>query len=130
MAKPRFIEVELNEDGDFALLGYVTKFGALPVVEADVSSISYTITDTTTGSAVSGHSAASAVVADLIYDTLQTSTLDAAWDLTGGYNFRHQLPGSACPGAGPYVYEVFLNLASGAVIIGKYRFKVCPTTRS
>ena len=70
----------------------VLGFDVEPVKQADVASIKYTIyelddADPTSRTAVDGHTAAPLVVADTIYDTLQT---DSAWTADSvGYNFLH-----------------------------------------
>lgn len=63
------------------------------VTQASVSSIAYAVTDLTDGdvAAVSG----ALVVADAIFNTLQTGTI---WtEDSTGFNFLHQLPANAIP---------------------------------
>lgn len=130
MSEPKVIEVKVHEDGSLALLGYVTKFRALPILQADISTITYTITDVVTGSAISGHDNQSLTVSAVIYDTLQDSDDDASWDLVSGYNFRHVLGPTAVPSVGPYQYEAKITMTDGGVGWVKFRFKVIPTARS
>lgn len=130
MSEPRIIKVKVHEDGSLALLGYVTKFRALAITQADISTITYTITDVLAGSAISGHDNQSLTVSAVIYDTLQTVSLDAAWDLTSGYNFRHVLGPTAVPSVGPYQYEAKITMADGGVGWVKFLFEVIPTARS
>lgn len=82
------------------------------LVQADVSSITCTVTD------ITGMPAAvitpSIVVSVSVFDTLQT---DSLWSKDStGYNFRHAMPATAFPtGGNVYRVEYKFTPASGAV---------------
>jgi hypothetical protein len=80
---------------------YVEIDDEAPVLQSDIASINYTVTDLTTNTAVTGHDTEPLVVADVIYDTLQTP-----WSKTGGYNLKFTLPSDAFPEARPYRVKV------------------------
>lgn len=94
-----------------------------PIVRADVTSISYSVVmldewDPTIETSITGHTNVAVVVADVVFDTLQTGPLwsyDAA-----GYNFAHTLdiganPAFATPGR-TYRVDYVLVMASGQPI--------------
>jgi hypothetical protein len=134
MAGARRIPVDMVEDCNGSLMSYVTKAKALPITQADISSITYTITDTSTGTAVSGHDNASLTVSDVVFDTLQTPTLDASWEIDStGYNFRHDIAGTGWPSASPglvYNYDCFIVTTAGAKIPVLFAISVIPVSRS
>ena len=109
------------------LLARVVGDDAAAVQQADIDTIEYTIYEITgtglRGDAVTGHEAVELVVADTIFDTLQT---DARWTKdTMGYNFAHELDVSesaAFPAGGvEYLIEITLTPVTGQVLIVRYR---------
>lgn len=92
---------EAFEDGGATLLARVQGWNAIDIVQSDISSIQYAVTDRTSGASVIA--ATSLTVADVVFNTLQT---DARWSVDAeGYNFRHTVPASALP-TGDHVYRV------------------------
>ena len=78
--------------GTAAMLARVLGPTAQPVVQADLSSIEYSIyalddADATARTPVTGHSAVAINVSDVIFDSLQTDPVWTADDI--GYNFLH-----------------------------------------
>ncbi len=78
--------------GTLSLMHRLTDDAGSPILQADVDTINYTIYAVGLRGrleAVTGHDAGSLVVADVIFDELQTS---APWNTdkdAQGYNFRH-----------------------------------------
>ena len=85
-----------------------------PVIQADLSTITYSIYDLETGSFVVNSS--SLTIANVIYDTLQ-DTDGILWAQDGiGYNFRHNLGSASFPdGDRRYRYEAKFTSMSGDV---------------
>jgi hypothetical protein len=79
------------------------------IVQADLSAISYTVYDGT--EQVQGETAL--VVADTIYDTLQTWTVD-----TTGYNFRAVLPSTTFTDGGGKRYKIAVKLTFSDDAVG------------
>jgi hypothetical protein len=119
------------KNGSATLLARVVGGNGQPVVQADIASASYTAyllddRDADSRTAVTGHTAVSLVVADVIFDTLQT---DALWTVDDvGYNFRHVLDVSANPAfatAGRrFLVEFKLIPNTGQVILVRFRVNV------
>jgi hypothetical protein len=103
------------EDHSSAVLAYVNKAKGVRLLQAHVSSITCTITDSTTGTAVTGFNGVSLSPSAVIYDTLQT---DDDWELDDtGYNFRHDLSTSALPnGSRTYLYRTTIVTTDGVSI--------------
>lgn len=122
------------KNGSVTMMRRVTGNDAANIVQADISSGVYTaylLADNApdTQTAVTNHTAIAIVVADTIFDTLQTTALDAAWtEDTTGYNFRHILDVSANQAftiAGRTYRVIFtLTPASGQVIEVRFRLAV------
>lgn len=97
------------EDSGHSVMARVTGNAATDIVQADITSIAYTVHDLKTGEkTVTG----TLTVSTVIFDTLQT---DARWteDITG-YNFRYDIPASELPNGGrEYKFEIVFNPASG-----------------
>lgn len=114
--------------GSATLLGRVVGADAAAIAQADISTITYTITlldqaDPDSGTAIAGHSAVVVVVAATIFDTLQDDDL---WDVDHvGYNFKHVLAVAANPAfatAGRNYRIVFtLTPVAGEVILVRFR---------
>ncbi len=131
MAGAKRIPVTVVKDCNAALRAYVTKTKALAITQADITSITYTITDTSDGSPVSGHNNVTIQKTDVIYDALQTPTLDASWTIDDiGYNFRHVLAGTGWPDTGViYHYDGFIIAADGSTIPVLFAISVTPVSR-
>ena len=87
----------------------VTGNAATNIVQADITSISYTVHDTKTGEETVSSTLSKTTV---VFDTLQT---DARWtEDSKGYNFRYDIPGSELPnGDRTYDFEIVFNPGSG-----------------
>ncbi len=114
-------------NGSATLMARVVGSDAQAIVQADVASAKYSVyllddQDPDDRTAVSGHTDVALVVADLIYDSLQT---DARWTVDQtGYNLRHELDVSsndAFAAAGRYLAEVELTPGVGQVILVRFR---------
>lgn len=135
--QPYVIRADAYEDGSVSILGRILAWDGDPAVQADISSITYTITNVDTGSAVTGHSAASLTAASVIFDTLQGSDGDdARWPEsfdTTGYNFLHHVnigSNAAFASAGLYTIEYVFTPASGSVFLVKVEVTAHPIRRS
>jgi len=114
---------DVFEDCDATQLAYVVTHRNVPVTQADIGSITYTVTDLSTSLAVPGHDNVSLNKSAVIFDALQTAAEDAAWDRDDrGYNFRHDLPGTAFPnGDREYSYECIIVRTNGGKLLVKGR---------
>jgi len=128
MADAKDIQGTVFRDGSATLLARVVGADAAAIVQADISTITYTVylldqADPDSGTLVTGHSAVACAVADTIFDTLQDDDL---WtDDALGYNFRHVLAVAANPAfatAGRNYRIVFtLTPVAGEVILVRFR---------
>ena len=113
MNEPLIIQAKIHEDSTFVVMARMMDETNDEIVQADVSTITYTVSDATNNNAaVSGHSAASLTVSSVVFDTLQTGN---GWSEDGtGYNFRHVVGPTALPtGGNQYIYEAVVTLTSG-----------------
>lgn len=111
-------------DGTGTCLARVVGGDGEPIVQADVASATYTAylldaDDQTQRTAIAEHIAVSLVVADCIYDELQT---DAIWTVDStGYNLKHTLDVSANPifelSGREYLIAFKLIPAAGQIIV-------------
>jgi len=118
-------------NGTAALLARVVGYDAAPVVQADISAIEYTIfelddTDATVRTPVDGHEAVSLIVADVIFDTLQT---DGVWTADAeGYNFLHIVDITSTQAfttvEKQYLVEFSLTPVAGQPILVRFRISV------
>ena len=95
MAISKPIKAIIVEDSGVTILSRIVGDDALPIVKADLTSITYKVFDLTSDDpSVIINSGTPNITTD-IFDTLQT---DARWttDATG-YNFKHTLPAVAFP---------------------------------
>lgn len=114
MPQPLVEKAHAFEGAGLTLLARVYDNTATAILQAGLSAIVYSVIDTTTGTAVTGHDGASLTISSVVYDTLQTG---AIWtkDSTG-YNFRTTLAATALPDAGRiYRIEVKFTPTSGPV---------------
>ena len=102
---------DVLEDSDAVVLLYFDAHDGSAAQQADITSITYKVIDTTTGSTVSGHDGAALDKTVVIFDTLQTHP---RWTFSTGFNFKHQLLYTAFPtGDVIYSYEVTIVWATG-----------------
>ena len=119
------------KNGSAVLLARIVDQGGAYVVPADITAIQYSVylldgQNPDSRSAVTGHAGASLVVADVVFDALQT---DPIWTVDAiGYNFRHVLDVSAHPAfaiAGRrYLIEYQLTPTAGQTILVRFRLSV------
>lgn len=114
MTNPRFFPMTGYEQQALPFLGRVYKnvpgTGRSIVVQSDVASIACSVrrfnrVNGAWGGLTTTENALAVVVANSIFDTLQT---DSSWNADAiGYNFAHTIPAAAFPGLGDYiaVYE-------------------------
>lgn len=133
MADAYDIQGDVHKNSSVTPLARVIGADGSAITQADLSSAKYTAYlldehDPDVKTAISGHTDVNVVIADTIFDTLQT---DAIWD-TGldatGYNFKHVLDVSTTQIftiAGRYYLIVFtLTPTSGQIILVRCRLKV------
>ena len=118
------------KNGSATLLARVVGADGSAITQADITSALYTINltdeeDEDSWTPISGHDEAVVVVADTIYDALQT---DDIWSVDStGYNFKHVIDRSTYEAfeiAGEtYLVEFRLTPASGQVIVVRYRLR-------
>lgn len=96
-------QARINAQSATVLLARVLLESGQPATQADISSISATVTDRTTETLV-GTPAVS--VSESVYDTLQT---DSRWPQDGGYNLAAELSGDNFP-AGGTTYRICLTV--------------------
>lgn len=112
MMGAEYIKGFVFEDGSASLMSRVIGSNGEAVQQADITGISMTVWDLSTETPTEVTGLTDPVVADTIFDTLQT---DSRWtkDSTG-YNFRHDLPPAAFPnGDRKYRVEYLFDPASG-----------------
>lgn len=111
----RVRETPVLEGSPFVIMDKVTNLDADLITQADVSTITYKVSNKVTGSAVSGHNGVSLDVEDVVFDTLQT---DSGWvNDELGCNYRHTVSQSATADPGHYEYLATLTLTSGFVLL-------------
>ena len=118
-------------DGSAILMARVVDADAGNIAQADISTITYSVyllddSDPTSRTVQTGHDAAELVVADTIYDALQT---DSTWTADStGYNFRHVVDRSIKEAFGTagrnYLVEHTLTPTSGQIILLQFRINV------
>lgn len=88
------------------------------IVQADISSIVYRVMDADDTTATP--STGSLTVASVIFNTLQTTALDARWPAfapSAGYNFGGAIPGSAFAAASTrYYVRVNATMSDGTTV--------------
>lgn len=95
-AKPNFAAAW--ENGGAILMARIVGWSGSSIVQADITSIQCTVTDTSDASETYD---AALTVSAVVFDALQTP---AIWTVDAtGYNFRHALPASALPSGGRVV---------------------------
>lgn len=114
--------VSIYEDSSVVLMARILHTDRNPIQQADFGSITikaYDLADTSTTTY-----AATLVVADVIFDTLQT---DARWtkDSTG-YNFRTIAPPTAFPN-GDSTYSVEVKITDSVSAVGFFTYTINTT---
>lgn len=119
------------KNGSVTLLARVVGPAGVNILQADINTIKYTVyllddQNPDSRTAVAEHANVTLVVADVIFNTLQT---DAIWTVDAtGYNFRHILDVSdhqAFTVAGRrYLVEYQLTPAVGQTIVVRFRINV------
>lgn len=78
------------KNGLLVYLARIRKLDGNLLQQANLTGITYTITDLLTSLVITGHSAISLTIADVVFDTLQTG--DPRWDVDEtGFSFAHEL---------------------------------------
>lgn len=116
------------KNGSAVFLARVVGADGAEIVQADISAITYSVyllddQDPDARTVITGHDGVACVVANTIFDTLQT---DDTWECDAiGYNFRHVLDISANTAfaiAGRnYAVNFMLIPVLGQVILVRYR---------
>lgn len=97
------------EDTTFVLLGRILGLDGAAIQQIDVSAIAYQIFDLHVSATVAD-TTGTLVIADTIFDTLQT---DAQWDVDStGYNFRWQVLSNALTAPG-HTYRIEVKFTAG-----------------
>jgi len=100
------------------VMSRVKKESGSVIQVADVASIAYRVIDADTASAEA--STGSLTPSAVIYDTLQTSTLDSRWPTnapSAGYNFGGSIPGSVFANASTrYFVRVNATMSDGTTV--------------
>jgi hypothetical protein len=119
------------KNGSAVLLARIVDQTGVNVVQADIGAIQYTVyllddQNPDSRTAIDGHTDAPLMVADVVFDVLQT---DPIWTVdTTGYNFRHVLDVSVHPAfaiAGRrYMIEYQLTAVAGQTILVRFRLNV------
>lgn len=116
----RVIEANWVEDSNGYVMAYVLAADGTALQAADVASLTYSVMeqDPTDGtwSAVVGHNAQGLTpVSTYIFDTPKNVSDDPRWNLSGGYNFLHNIAYTAFPTGGRmYRYECKVIEIGGA----------------
>jgi len=128
MADAMDVHGNVFKNGAAVLLARVVGDDGSAVVQADISSGAYSVyllsdAQADQRTAVSGHQDVALVIADVIFDAMQT---DSIWTVDAtGYNFRLALDVSAnqafAVAGRRYLVEVRLTPASGQVIVVRFR---------
>ncbi|QDT01267.1 hypothetical protein [Adhaeretor mobilis] len=130
MSNARDIPGAVFRDGTATLLARIVDADDSPVTQSSLTAAEYSIfqidpRDPATQSVVTGHDGQALVIADVIFDTLQTG---APWSIDEtGYNFRHEIDistDSAFPAAGA-VYQVRYELTpvTGQPIVFRFELR-------
>jgi hypothetical protein len=128
MASATDIYGSVFENGSVTLLARIVGGNAANIVQADISSIKYSVfalddQDPDSRAAIDGHSEVSLTPSTVVFNSLQ---IDSRWTVDAvGYNFRHTLDTSAhqaFPVAGcRYLIEYRLTPVGGQVIVVRFR---------
>jgi hypothetical protein len=119
------------KNGSATLLARIVGAAGAAIVQADISSIQYSVyllddENADSRTPVAGHADVALTVAGVVFNSLQ---IDARWTVDGaGYNFRHALDVSAhaafAVAGRRYLVEYRLTPTAGQVIIVRFRINV------
>ena len=128
MADAQDVHGIVFKNGTATCLARVVGADAANITQSDIDTITYSVymlndQNADTRADVTGHTAVALVVADTIFDTLQT---DAIWtEDDTGYNFKHEIDISeneAFAIAGrEYLIEFSLTPGTGQLILVRFR---------
>ena len=109
-----FVRAQAFEDSGFTIIARVVGNAGTNITQASLSTITYSVYDTSTGTVVTGHNAVALTISTVVFDTLQT---DAVWTFDAtGYNYKHTVEATALPTGGTvYIYEAKVTPVSGPV---------------
>lgn len=110
MASKANIEWMVNAGGGWSARGKIAGHTGALITQADISSITRTITDTATNIAVTD----SITVSSVVWDTLQTFT-NAITGATDQYNFFNNVPASKIPSRRTYKLQYTFTPTAGEV---------------
>ena len=108
--------------GTLTALARVVDWANALLVQSAVSTITYTITDPS-GSPVTGHNNVSLTIADVIFDTLQTSPAGLWTADSTGFNFAHTIDISSNPAfavTGTHVLQYVITPTSAQPVLVRY----------
>lgn len=117
MAAPLVRQVKIREGDAVKLMARVVGPRNTALTRSQVSAISWALYDARSNTSRTAIDSGSLTVADVIFDTLQTTADDAAWEEDAtGYNFAYQFPA-----------DTFALSAAGS---GRFRLEIrgTPTT--
>lgn len=125
----RIIRGEAFEDSGVSLMGRIRGHDGENIVQADLSSIAYSVFDVTNPASVTAGGTGTLTIADVVYDTLQT---DSRWTKDSvGFNFLWPVAATHFASGGKtYRFEVAFTPASGAVFHGVWEVVTTGLERS
>lgn len=101
MAAPLVRQIKIREGDAIKLMARVVGPRNTALTRSQVSAISWALYDARSNTSRTATDSGSLTVADVFFDTLQTTSDDAAWEEDAtGYNFAYQFPADtfALPG--------------------------------
>lgn len=139
-------KLTVREDSGFTIYDLVYGHDGALITQAGVSTIVYSIINTETGTAVSGHDAQSLTVSAIIFDAAQVGNAafnravddDASLSpalrtaiKAAGYNYRHQVAATGGPTGGKVnAYDAKITPATGAAFFVSADLTVSPVWSS
>lgn len=123
-------DVAVFEDSGCRWMAYVRGNAGAAIVQADISSIVYSVFDKSDLSTATA--TGTLTVSSVIFDTLQTPSLDACWSKDStGYNFGWNVPATIfATGDKTYRIEVKITPVSGEAMHLVRDFPVAALARS
>ena len=112
MSGSKITQATVVEDNGAVLLARVRGTGGDYITQASVNSITVKSFDLNGDTGTAVYTDSSVTVADVVFDTLQTS--DARWTVdTTGFNLAYVLSTAALPDRSLYQVEIVIDPASG-----------------